>query len=231
MTYCQVMGASTCTHILIFFPFEQICQSMVLCIFFRLCSAVVLLPIPLCDTFLNAIDHLAFLIPVYPCNSLHHTTLVSLHTINILEKRLSLHQGLPFFLSFLRFKGKHCFSLPLSLLWLKRKYFTEVIASTGTFILVCFGAGWQREGSLWAPWQGGISQGSDRWCTEQTLWCCSGLLCIVQVVVNHLARVERRSELGRRWRITVMSQYCECRTCLVCAAQMFCLFILPILIQ
>lgn len=27
---------------------------------------------------------------------------------------------------------------------------------------------------------------------------CSGLLCIVQVVMSHLARAERRSKLGRR---------------------------------
>lgn len=83
----------------------------------------------------------------------------------------------------------------------------------------------KSEGSPWAPWQGGKSQGSD------SVWCCSGLLCIVQVVMNHLARVERRSKLGKRGRIRVMSQHCRCRTCLVCAAWMFCLFILPILVR
>lgn len=66
-------------------------------IFFRLCSVVVLPQIPLCHRFLNAIDYLAFLMPVYPYNSLHHITLVSIYTRNQLEKRFGFHQKLPFF--------------------------------------------------------------------------------------------------------------------------------------
>lgn len=154
MTQCQVRGYSTCTHILVLFPFWWICQRMVLRVFLRPCSVMVLPPIPLWDRFLNAVNYPAFLIPVYPYNSLHQTTLVTVHTRNLLEKRFRLHPhkgvSLSFFFCPSQNQGQTLLFPPLvpcvlrQHLWLKRKYFTEVNASTGAFALVCFCAGWQE---------------------------------------------------------------------------------------
>lgn len=163
---------------------------------------MVLPPVPLCDKFLSAVDYLVFLIPVYPYNSLPQIALVAIHTRN-LEKRFRLHPAkeasifIFYFLAPLRCKGKHCFPLPLSPVFSDNMFdssgnillkLLQVQARLLCFVLVQAD---KSEGSPWAPWQGGKSQGSD------SVWCCFSLLCTVQVVMSHLARVERRSKLGR----------------------------------
>lgn len=91
MTYFQVIGPSTCTHILVLFPFWWICQRMVMYFLQALvcggsASNSSLWQVSQCS-------RLTFLIPVYPYNSLHQAAHVTIHTRNLLEKRFRLHPG------------------------------------------------------------------------------------------------------------------------------------------
>ena len=134
------------------FPLWWVRQRMVRRIFPRLCSVMS----PLCDRFPNAINYFTLLIPVYPYNSLHQTTLAAIPTRNLLEKRFRLHLDKafpPFPFVPLRFEDKHVFPslcLPYSQTQplFKAEIFSYSKCLLSWFVLVQVD---KREGSLCSP--------------------------------------------------------------------------------
>lgn len=84
-------------------------------------------------------------------------------------------------------------------LWLKRKYFTEVNASTGTFALVCFLCRLTRaKAACGLPGREEYPREVTSDALSDSVGAAQASFAVVQVVMNHLARAERRSKLGRR---------------------------------